>query len=78
MLTATSCASARAPLAHAHYPAVLAGSMDLDAFWRTQLVEAVAPWGQLPHATISMCLREREANLERRRLMVGARELLTR
>ncbi len=60
----------------AHYAAVLAGSMDLDTFWRTQLVEAVAPWGQLPDATISMCLSEREANLERRRLMIGARDLI--
>lgn len=60
----------------AHYAALLAGSMDLDAFWRTQLIEAVAPWGQLPDATISKCLSEREANLERRRLMLGGRDLI--
>lgn len=62
----------------AHYAALLAGSMDLGAFWRTQLIKAVAPWGQLPDATISMCVCEREANLERRRLMSARESSLTR
>ena len=60
------------------YAEVLAGTMDLDAFRRTQLVDAVAPWGELPEETVAMCLREREANLERRRLVSGARELIAR
>ena len=61
-----------------HYADVLAGTMDVNALWRTQLTEAVAPWGELSEETITRCLREREANLERRRLVVGARELIDR
>ncbi len=61
-----------------HYAEVLAGTMELDVFRRMQLAEAVAPWGELPEETVAMCLREREANLERRRLMSGARELIDR
>ena len=61
-----------------HYAHVLAGTMDLEAFHRRQLAEAVAPWGELPEATVARCLREREANLERRRLVAGARELVDR
>lgn len=61
-----------------HYGEVLAGTMDLDAFRRIQLADAVAPWGHLPEETVAMCLREREANLERRRLVPGARELIGR
>lgn len=61
-----------------HYAEVLAGTMGLDTFRRTQLADAVAPWGQLPETTVAMCISEREANLERRRLVAGARELIDR
>ena len=61
-----------------HYDEVLAGKMDLDAFRRIQLADAVAPWGKLPEETVALCLKEREANLERRRLAPGAAELIDR
>ena len=61
-----------------HYAEVLAGTMGLDTFRRTQLADAVAPWGQLPETTVAMCISAREANLERWRLLAGARELIDR
>lgn len=61
-----------------HYAEVLAGTMGLDTFRRTQLADAAAPWGQLPETTAAMCLSARGANLERWRLLAGARELIDR
>lgn len=59
-----------------HYAEVLAGRTDLDGFRRAHLRETVAPWGDLPEEAVSLCMRERNANIEQARLVVGARELI--
>lgn len=59
-----------------HYAEMLAGRTDLEGFRRAHLRAAVAPWGELPHETLASCSNEREANIERARLVVGARELI--
>ena len=60
----------------AHYPEVLARRLELDAFWRVQLAEAVAPWGELPEQVLAAWVAEREADLDRRRLVTGGREII--
>lgn len=63
-------------LRDSHYAELLAGRIDLDGFRRAHLCAAVAPWGELEEVTLAACVRERDANVERARLMAGARELI--
>lgn len=58
------------------YAEILAGRTGLDGFRETHLRETVAPWGELPEEVFRRCIEERNANIERARLVVGARELI--
>jgi len=60
------------------YAEILAGRTDLDGFRQAHLRETVAPWGELPEETLGRCVDERDANIERARLMAGAGELIDR
>jgi putative hydrolase of the HAD superfamily len=60
------------------YAEILAGRTDLDGFRQAHLRETVAPWGELPEEVLGRCVDERNANIERARLVAGARELIDR
>ncbi len=61
-----------------HYAEVLAGRMDMEVFRRTQLADAVAPWGRFQTRRSPFASESARPNLERRRLVAGARELIDR